>query len=546
MMISRLKRLRVILAVIFFIPILFIFLDFRKTIPDNAFSIVTFLQFLPSFLKFISVLSFSAIGFFIVIVFTVLFGRVYCSTICPLGIFQDIITRIANRFKKKKQRFFKYRKPLNLLRYSILSLCILFFVFGSVLLINWLDPYSIFGRFSTYFFKPLLVWGNNFMAHIFESINVYFFYNISQKPLQAGVYIVPVILFITVIGLSAKNGRIFCNSVCPVGSILGLISKLSLFKISIDSETCTSCGLCERVCKAQCMDFKEFYVDETRCIGCYNCLTICKSNSAKYNFALPKFKQGNAKINTLDKAHDEKRRKVITGTFTYFLALAGLSIKNVRAASPKNNIDTLKNDTSDIIITRHLGTVPVDDRGIITPPGSFNIHHFTSKCTACSLCVSACPTGVLQPSFLEYGFLGIMQPHMDFTSGFCNYDCIKCTEVCPTGAILPQALEPKKRIQLGVAKFVIENCIVNTKGKDCGACSEHCPTKACHMVPYKGTVVIPEVTENLCIGCGACEHVCPAEPYLAIYIEANAEHKEAQKPKEEKLEENLFEDEFPF
>ena len=545
-MISRLKKLRVILAIIFFIPVLFIFLDFRKAIPDNIFSIVTFLQFLPSFLKFISVLSISAIGFVIVIVLTVLFGRVYCSTICPLGVFQDIITRIANRFKKKKQRYFKYGKPLNIFRYSFLCISILFFVFGSVLLFNWLDPYSIFGRFSTYFFKPVVVWANNLLAHIFESINIYFFYNISQKPIQTGVYIVPVILFITVIRLSAKNGRIFCNSICPVGSVLGLVSKISLFKISIDNKTCTSCGLCERVCKAQCMNFKDFYVDETRCVGCYNCLTVCKSNSVKYNFFFPDFWNRQVKSKIENNEHDDKRRKIITGTFAYILALAGISLRKASAARQEYLMEQTQNDTADTIVTRHLGIVPVDDRGTITPPGSFNINQFTSKCTACSLCVSACPTGVLQPSFLEYGFLGIMQPHMDFKSGFCNYDCIKCTEVCPTGAILPQELEPKKLIQMGIAKFVKKNCIVETKGKDCGACSEHCPTKACHMIPYKGKVVIPEVNEDLCIGCGACEHVCPAEPYLAIYIEANKEHKEAQKPKIEKLEENLFEDEFPF
>ncbi|MFC2138633.1 4Fe-4S binding protein [Bacteroidota bacterium] len=424
----------------------------------------------------------------------------------------------------------------------------MFFAFGSITILNWLDPYSIFGRFSTYFFKPVLVWGNNLLAHILESRNIYFFYNVSQKPLQLGVYIIPVILLIVIIRLSVKNGRIFCNSICPVGSILGLISKVSFFKISIDNDTCTSCGLCERVCKAKCMNFKEFYVDVTRCVGCYNCLTVCKSDSVKYNFSIPKLKFRKPKAINTGKEHDENRRKVITGTFAYILALAGLSMRNARAASQQYKLDTLSNDTtaSDTIVTRHMGLVPVDDRGTITPPGSIDINHFTSKCTACSLCVSACPTRVLQPSFLEYGFLGIMQPHMEFKSGFCNYDCIKCTEVCPTGAILPQELEPKKLIQLGIAKFVKKNCIVETKGKDCGACSEHCPTKACHMVPYKDTVVIPEVTEDLCIGCGACEHVCPAEPYLAIYIEANKEHKEAEKPKTEKLEEIEFEDEFPF
>ncbi len=547
-MIRNLKKLRIFLSILFFIPIFIIFLDFRKAIPENVFSIVTFLQFLPSFLNFLTVLSFSALGFIIIIILTVLFGRIYCSTICPLGVFQDIVTRIANKFKKKKKRYFKYSKPLNILRYSILIASILFFLFGSVILFNWLDPYSIFGRFSTYFFKPLIIWGNNLLASIFESKNIYFFYNISQKPLQAGAYIIPVILFIAIVRLSMSNGRIFCNSICPVGSILGLVSKVSFFKISIDNETCTSCGLCESVCKSKCVNFKEFQVDETRCVSCYNCLTVCKSSSVKYNFAVPKLRLQKANTEIEIHEYDANRRKIITGSFAYVLALAGLSMKSANAARQEYIIDSVQNDTTgkDTIITRHKGLIPVDNRGTITPPGSIDIDHFNSKCTACSLCVSACPTTVLQPSFLEYGFLGIMQPHLDFKSGFCNYDCIKCMEVCPTGAILPQYLETKKTMQLGIAKFVKKNCIVETKGKDCGACSEHCPTKACHMVPYKDKVVIPEVNEDLCIGCGACEHVCPAEPYLAIYVEANKEHKVAKKPKIEKLEENPFEDEFPF
>ncbi len=188
----------------------------------------------------------------------------------------------------------------------------------------------------------------------------------------------------------------------------------------------------------------------------------------------------------------------------------------------------------------------------VSPPGSFSIDNFTSACTACTLCVSACPTHVLQPSFLEYGLLGIMQPRMDYIAGYCNFDCTKCSEVCPTGAISPIELKKKKTTQLGIAKFVKQNCVVETEGTDCGACAEHCPTKAVRMVPYMNNISIPKVTDDLCIGCGACEYACPLEPkYKAIYVNGNEVHQKATEPEieeitEPKEPEEGASEEFPF
>ncbi len=155
-------------------------------------------------------------------------------------------------------------------------------------------------------------------------------------------------------------------------------------------------------------------------------------------------------------------------------------------------------------------------------------------CTACHLCVSACPSQVLQPSLMQYGLEGIFQPFMDYDSSYCNYECVKCSEVCPTGAILPISTEHKKTVQIGKVIFLINNCIVYTKEKSCGACAEHCPTKAVQMVSFKGARTIPRTDANICIGCGACEYACPAEPYKAIYVEGNPVHQTAIKFKEEK------------
>ncbi|MCK4465534.1 MAG: 4Fe-4S dicluster domain-containing protein, partial [Bacteroidales bacterium] len=175
------------------------------------------------------------------------------------------------------------------------------------------------------------------------------------------------------------------------------------------------------------------------------------------------------------------------------------------------------------------------------------IENFTDNCTACTLCISACPTDVLQPSFLQYGITGIMQPHMDYHSGFCNYDCVICSQICPTGAILPVTLENKQLIQLGKSIFVKDNCIVHTDKTDCGACSEVCPTKAVYMVPYEeGDLFIPEVNNDICVGCGACEYACPTKPYKAIYVNGNFLHETAEEPKEEEIAKPDDEEEFPF
>ena len=183
----------------------------------------------------------------------------------------------------------------------------------------------------------------------------------------------------------------------------------------------------------------------------------------------------------------------------------------------------------------------------MSPPGSISTEHFTSTCTACHLCISSCPTKVLQPSLTEWGMFNIFQPFMDYNTSFCNYECNVCSDVCPTGAIIPIIAEKKKLTQLGKAIFVKENCIVETENTACGACSEHCPTKAVQMVDYKNGLKIPEVTDKYCIGCGACEFACPVRPFKAIYVDAHLVHRVAEKKPTEKLDQNIdYKEEFPF
>ena len=145
---------------------------------------------------------------------------------------------------------------------------------------------------------------------------------------------------------------------------------------------------------------------------------------------------------------------------------------------------------------------------------------------------------------MEYGPGGMMQPRLYFDHGFCNYDCTVCSDVCPSKALRPLTVEQKHQTQVGQVHFIRHNCIVFTDETNCGACSEHCPTQAVHMVPYKGVLTIPETDVSICVGCGGCEYVCPAKPYKAIYVEGLEAHNNLQFKKEKK--EDIKVDDFGF
>ncbi|MDR1865568.1 MAG: 4Fe-4S binding protein [Bacteroidales bacterium] len=532
---AYLKPARVVVSIIMLAGTGFLFLDFSGSAPSAWFRYFTWLQFVPSIIDFLNTLgrglAVTAFGFAAVLLLTLLFGRVYCSYICPLGILQDVISRISKKAKRKKSRF-RFAPPKTWLRYSILILVCLSLFTGKLFLLNTLDPYSNFGRLMSDFLRPLYAAGNNLLTSLLQAMGSYALYPVKVAVTDPYALLVPALILTLVVWFSFRRGRLYCNAVCPLGTLLGLVSKISLFKIRFDKAGCTRCGKCMFVCKSQCIDVKQQQIDFSRCVGCADCLKACDNNSIRYTFASTE----KAKIMQPDRS----KRRFVMGSLLFIGALSGLSIKSIaRNSKPKNSDPKTKgsgvNTGNEEVIKTHS----------VCPPGSQSIHHFTGACTACHLCVSACPTGVLKPSFLEYGFFGMMQPYMDYHTSFCNYECVRCTEICPNGAILPLTREEKVLTQIGTVRFVRNNCIVHTDETSCGSCSEHCPTKAVRMVPYKGELTIPEVNVDICVGCGACEYACPVTPNKAIIVDGCKEHRQAQKPKEETLEEKPLED-FPF
>lgn len=505
------------MAITSFLLISVFFLDFLGLFPATLIKSSLWLQFVPSLLLFSKVFSISAIGFILILIITSLFGRVYCAAFCPLGIFQDVILRIARLFKKIR---FKYQPPISWVRNFVLLFTILTAFTGSTIILNMLDPYSLFGRIFSDVFRPIVILGNNGLASLLQSQDIYTIYHVHFNLMHYSLYVVPVGFLFLIAYLTVIHGRVYCNTICPVGTLLGHISKYSLYKLYIDKNTCTNCKACERVCKAECIDLKNKTIDHSRCISCYNCMTSCK----------------NSGINLLRKPKSEEAVKPAPIDTSRRKALSFLAGGAILAPA-----ETLAQK-----VVSNSASVPENRQQYVTPPGSADVKEFLTRCTGCHLCVTACPTNVIQPSRDEFGWRHIMQVRMDFHSGFCNFECQRCTEVCPTGALTPLTLEDKKITQLGRAEFIKANCIVNTEETDCGACSEHCPTKAVHMVPYKNGLTIPEVDESICIGCGACEFACPTKPFKAIYIKGNAVHVLADKPQREKAKKTEFEGDFPF
>ncbi len=496
-----LKKIRIAIAILLFLPILLYFIDFTGKLPMQL-HVLLKIQWIPALLS----LNIIIIGTLLLL--SLLFGRIYCSTVCPMGVFQDIISWKSRFFSKKKKKFgYDYKKPQNLLRYSILFLTVITFVLGSSFLVIQLDPYSIFGRIISQLFLPLFIWGNNILAAVLSGIGKFPIYKVEQVEFVTLAFGISLFFFLLISVMSWFRGRLFCNTICPVGTFLGLFSKISNFRITINESSCNHCGTCQKVCKSECIDSSNMSIDHSRCVTCFNCMTVCKKSSMKYEFGYKK-----AVVEVAQKPANNSRRT--------FLITSGAVVSTLTFANVKKQIGK-----KDAMLNRKP----------IMPPGATNIDHFSAHCTGCQLCVTKCPMQVLKPAALQYGISGIMQPHLTFsTEVFCSYECNICTTVCPSNALKKLPIEEKKLAQLGVAKFRKDICVVYTDEKDCGACSEHCPTQAVKMIPYKNGLTIPEVTENICIGCGACESICPVRPFQSIYVEGNTIQINAKKPPEAK------------
>ena len=521
---NYLKGLRVLLAILIFVPILLFFVDFADILPDKIHNLLH-LQIIPAVLSgMIGILIFQFLLAF-------LFGRLYCSIICPAGVLQDIINRLFCIGKKKKNgvRRFKYHKPMNILRYTILAATFIMLLIGIGELCVILDPYSNFGRIANNLFRPVVMWGNNLLADTLAAMDNYTLYHVTVTNVTTAGLTAAAVAMLVFIVMVIFRGRLFCNTLCPVGALLSLISRYSLFRISFDKDSCTACGSCEHTCKAEAIDSKNMTVDTSRCVDCFNCISSCPKGGLQYRFTPLGKKDKQEATGTADISNSRRTFLAAGATVVSSLPVASAIAECIEGGGQCQGHGHGKGHGKGNGRGNGKGWSP------ITPPGSISLERFKDKCTGCQLCVVQCPSHVLRPAGLEYGFDYLLKPRAAYIDSYCNYECTVCADVCPTQAIKPLTKEEKMTTQVGIAKFFINRCIVHTEGTDCGACSEHCPTQAVHMVPYKGTLTIPQVNPDLCIGCGGCESICPVRPRRAIIIKANEVHRTVEKPKEEEV-----------
>ena len=488
-----LRATRIALATLFFAVVTLLFLGVGWQF-NMWFAWVAKVQFLPALMA----LDFAILA--ILVVLTLIFGRLYCSVICPLGVMQDIFGWFG---KKQKKNRYCYSAEKRWLRYSVLVIFIVCLIVGFAPVTTLLAPYSAYGRIVNSIFRPLYDLLQNALAMIDTHFEWYLIPE-AELWLRSVTTLVVALLTLVLLGVLAwRNGRTYCNTVCPVGTILSFFARFSLLRIQVDESKCNKCSLCERNCKAAAIDSKSGKVDLSRCVACGDCIDKCNHNAISYK---PIFRSAKREE---EQPTSQSKRAMLTGTL--------LAVGTSAMAQAKIKVDG--------------GLAEIEDKKVphretpLTPPGSVSARNLQKHCTACQLCVSACPNNVLRPSTDPMRF---MQPEMSFERGFCRPECTRCSQVCPTAAIRAIEKEEKTAIRIGKAVWIEENCIPVAKGDRCGICARSCDAKAIMMVDYTTAdgrkVKVPTIDAERCIGCGECEYICPARPLSAIYVEGYTTH----------------------
>ena len=491
-----LRKIRTILAGVFFVLITLLFLDFTGTL-HHWLSWLAKIQFLPA------VMALNVVVVVALLLLTLIFGRIYCSIICPLGVFQDVLAR----FHRKKNKY-SYSKELKWLRYPALVVFICAAVAGIGSLFQLLAPYSAYGRIATMIFQPLWKAGNNVLAMIAERADSYAFYTVDTWMRSLPVLIIAAVTLVVLFVLAWRGGRTYCNTICPVGTILSFFARFSWLKIRFDENKCKNCSMCSKNCKAACIDYKTHTVDYSRCVVCGNCIESCKFGALRYS---------GKSSHPGDSRNSSEASPVDTSKRSFLIASA--MVTGAAMAQKKEKL-------MDGGLAELEDKVAPSRQTPLTPPGSLSFDHFAQRCTGCQLCVSECPNEVLRPCS---DLMHLMLPVMSYERGHCRPECTRCSEVCPAGAIIKIDKDEKSSIQIGHAVWIKKNCVPITDEVECGNCARHCPTGAIEMVPLdendEESPMIPAINEAACIGCGACEYVCPSRPFSAIYVEGHEVHR---------------------
>lgn len=493
-----LRKIRIILAFLSIVCITLLFIG----IGHDWWGWLAKLQFLPAVSRMIGGAALGNIAVVCcILAVTLLCGRIYCSVICPLGVSQDVLIwlrRTAGRIQewvhkrrvrklaargvkplpriKSVRKKFRFSKERRWARYPLLALVIASFIVDLQIVVALLGPYSIYGRAV----KSIVGGG------------------------PAPLLIAAAVTCALVAVCALFWGRAWCNVICPVGTLLGCVSRYQLFGVKIDGAKCTGCSTCERECKAACIDYKNHSIDYSRCVDCFDCVSNCSAGAV--SFSRVRSAARNNESESSNSSVDKGRRQFITTG----ALLVGTGI----AAQAQN----MKVDGG---LAKVLPKEDVKRAVPLVPPGAKSVKNFYDLCTGCQLCVQNCPNGVLKTSTdLEH----FLQPRMGYDSGFCRPECTTCSSLCPTGAIVKVSTDEKAAIKIGTAQVNQYLCLAAKGEERCGKCASVCPTGAIMMVESDG-IRRPAVNEELCIGCGRCEYLCPSRPVSAIIVNGIETHR---------------------
>jgi MauM/NapG family ferredoxin protein len=435
----------------------------------------------------------------VTVVATVLFGRIFCGWICPLGAVHQ-----ASSFLFKRTGFLKpprEDKASLAPKYYILVAVLVGALFG-LDLAGYLDPLSFLTRSFALAVLPSVALALSNLNGVLYGLGVTGLARTISQALEN--WTIPTtflqgfsvgLLFLGAIALNARKERFWCRYLCPTGALFGLLSRWNLLKLRIDAEKCIKCGLCTQHCETQANPYPNDKWKSGECVYCQNCASICPT--AAIGFKLSARPEKLTNVSNVDLS----RRKLLLTTILGLVAVPFFRL------TPSHKRASLK---------------------LIRPPGSLPEPKFLAKCVKCGQCMRACPTGGLQPVLTEAGPEGIYTPMLVPKVGYCEYYCSLCTQVCPTGAIKKLTIEEKNKVKMGTAWVNKSRCIPYVLGKPCIVCEEHCPVspKAIKLVDFEtkmpdGTVAVqkaPVIDIELCTGCGICENKCPVMDDPAIFV----------------------------
>lgn len=434
----------------------------------------------------------------VIVLITLIFGRIFCSWICPLGIINHLTGLLFPKKKTEAERVAENRpRPLYNLKYYLLSFFLIAAAFGS-LQVGLMDPICLTVRsFST----SLLPATHELYSALYPQLNFNWGWVIGG-------------IFIAVVLANRWIPRFWCRALCPLGALLGVLSRFSLFRIHRNLTNCTNCNKCVEVCDGAAEP--QATTKQSECLMCMSCIAECPHDALSYKFMPPA--EGSEDMVALG-------RRELFGS-----VIAGAAFLPLNRASHLNS--------------REEGLPKAYDSDLIRPPGSLPEDQFLASCIKCDECIKVCPTNVLQPAGFEAGLEGLWTPISVYKLGNCLQRCNLCGDVCPTGAIQKFSIADRignleqKPIRAGTAFYNKGRCLPWSMDTECVKCEEFCPTspKAIWSIEitkvdrHGNTITLqqPRVDIDKCIGCGSCEWACPvSEP--AVYVtnahESRAENK---------------------